>query len=105
MNGYQLLANAYRQQLDAQQTAEERAAIQDKITAFSFLAEATERQRLTLFDSGAFNDVCRGFLLIALNNIRLDAKRQERALDALNEALEGTTAEAAAAYYSHYRRQ
>lgn len=99
MNGYQLLANTYRRQLDAQQTAAERAAIQDKITAFSFLADATEGQRLALFDSGAFNDVCKGFLLMTLNIIGESAEGQERALNVLTGLLDEQTAEAAARLY------
>lgn len=107
MNGYQITADSYRHFLENDKDPDtDREAIQHTIKALDFLATATEEERLELFNSSAFNDVVKGYLKMAVDNIELeDEERGEIRQKLLNEfryLFDTVTAKQAEEYYNNH---
>lgn len=78
MNGYQLMANSYKQLLAREETApEERKDLESHIKVFEFLASLTDAEKRIIFDSGAFNDVLKGYVSKAVDNITRDGNEPD----------------------------
>lgn len=101
MNGYQLQADSYRQYLEQTPTAPEavKADLENKIKIYSFLATLDKRDRLEIFNSTAFNDVCKGYIAMALDNIGADAETRQAVLNELSYLFDTVSAEQAERYY------
>ena len=101
MNGYQLQADSYKSYL--QQNPDAPAAVREdlasKIRIYSFLATLDKGERMELFNSSAFNDVCKGYLAMALDNIGADAETRNKALTELGYLFDEKTAAEAERYY------
>lgn len=97
LNGYQMQADSYKAYLEKNPDAPAEIVqeMQSKIKIFSFLATLDKRERLLLFDSGMFNDVCRGFLQMAIDQTETDAETGKRIIDALHFIFDTTSAETA----------
>lgn len=107
MNGYQMTADSYRQLLESDKYPDiDREAIQHKIKALDFLATATEEERLELFNSSAFNDVVKGYLKMAVDNIELEEEEREevrqKLLNEFRYLFDTVTAKQAEEYYNNH---
>ena len=101
MNGYQLQAESYQRYLEQNPTAPEavKADIASKVKIYSFLATLDKKERLEIFNSTAFNEVCKGYLAMALDNIGADADTRQAALNELHYLFDTVSAEQAERYY------
>ncbi len=61
MNGYKVIADSYRKLLEQEQGAREKEKIESTIKVYDMLSELTENEVYCIFDSGAFNDVVKGY--------------------------------------------
>lgn len=62
MNGYELMAASYRKLLEKESFPEEsRKKLAREIELYDFLAKCSKEDIYTLFDSGAFNEICAGY--------------------------------------------
>lgn len=101
MNGYKITADSYRELLKSEQDIN-RASVESKIKALDFLAACTEAERLELFNSSAFNNVVKGYLEMACNNIGLDEETRKRLLNEFSYLFDTVTADQAEAYYNSH---
>ncbi len=65
MNGYELLAEAHKKALKEDRnkfSEEDKKEIERKIEVFSALANFSEEDKNTAFDSGMFNDIYKGYV-------------------------------------------
>lgn len=99
MNGYELTANTYRRLLETETDHAAIADMQSKLKVYSFLAELSDRERLELFNSSAFNDVCKGYLMAALDSIGIDHDTQQKAVYAMAAQFDSMNAKQAEQYY------
>lgn len=81
MNGYKMTADAYRQakkkdpRLDVD-------SINSNIKVLDFLATCTEEDIHNLFNSTAFNNICMGYVKMALNDFKeLDEDMKDRIIN------------------------
>ena len=100
MNGYQIHADNYRAYLEKHPdiTEDERQHTQSKIKALEILAGLKEQDIYNLFNSGAFNEICTGYLLMTLDNIHTDRATREQAAAELKGLFDTTGAEQAKDY-------
>lgn len=99
MNGYEMTANTYRRLLEKETDHAAITDMQSKLKVYSFLAELTEKEILEIFNSGAFNDVCKGYMLAALDHIGIDHDTQKKAVYAIGAEFDSMNAKQAEAYY------
>jgi hypothetical protein len=104
MNGYQLHADSYKKLLEnsASLDNEGREAIKKKIKALEIMANTDRQTQYELFNSGAFNDVCKGYLLMALDRAGTDSETTSGVLSALHSLFDEIGAEQAAGYYTEH---
>lgn len=103
MNGYQMTADSYRQLLESDKYPDlDREAIKHKIKALDFLATATEEERLELFNSSAFNDVVKGYIKMAVDNMELEDEVRQGLLNELRYLFDTVTADQAEDYYNNH---
>lgn len=65
MNGYELLVDAHKKALKEDRnklSEEDKKEIERKIEVFSALANFSEEDKNTAFDSGMFNDIYKGYV-------------------------------------------
>ena len=101
MNGYQMIADSYRT-LSEREKDIDRASIESKIKALDFLATATEEERLELFNSSAFNDVVKGYMEMAVDNMELEDEVRQGLLNELRYLFDTVTADQAKDYYNNH---
>lgn len=68
MNSYQVHIDAYKEVLNSGRTDIDRDLIKAEIKSLEPFAERTEKERLQMFDSGAFNDVTCSYCKVAMKN-------------------------------------
>ena len=103
MNGYQMTADAYKATIAREKpTGEVLEDMRRKIAALEFLAGADEATIYELFNSAAFNDICRGYLLFALDRIGTDHDSRQKILYAMGTAFDTMTADEAESYYMNH---
>lgn len=101
MNGYKIHADAYRKVLaDENPTGEAKAEMERRITALDIMANTDRPTQFEIFNTGGFNDVCKGYLLMALRNIGVDPDTQKAALAELRALFDTVTAGAAEQFYT-----
>jgi len=102
INGYRTLAQVHRKHLgrlsantqDAMQT-------EKKILALDIMADLDPGTQKELFNSGAFNDVVRGYVKMAMDNIDMSQSTQQAVIDDLNILFDEMTAAEAEEYYTN----
>lgn len=74
MNEYTLQADFYERCMKQhpETNKETKENIQRKIKIFSMMAELNEKEKNEIFNSGAYNDVCRGYFRKAMENCKID---------------------------------
>ena len=100
MNGYQMTADSYKEIIARENpTGEVLEDMRRKICALEFLANADNETIYELFNSAAFNDICRGYLLFALDRIDIDHDTRQKILYSMGAAFDTMTADRAERYY------
>jgi len=102
MNGYELHSDSYKKYLEMHPDMDENSKVdmQRKIKALDFLADSTKEERLELFNSSAFNDVVKGYFLMAVDNMKLEEKVRNGLLQELRWLFDTVSAEQAEKYYN-----
>ena len=67
MNGFKMMADSYRKAADEGKITKEQAEKDCK--AFDFLSSCDEEDICNLFDSGAFNEIAKGYMRIAVKEL------------------------------------
>lgn len=67
MNGYKVMAESYRKAAEEGKISKEEAAKDCRI--FDFLASCTQEDIFKLFDSGAFNEIAKSYMRIAVKEL------------------------------------
>ena len=98
MNGYTLMAESYKKMVEAGKIEKE---VADKeIRIFEFLATCDEDDVFRLVDSGAFNDIIRAYVVLAIKNADIGEKAKANAVSEVRWTLDMKPArEALADYY------
>lgn len=103
MNGYQLHVDSYKKLLENTETAREvQEDIKKKIKALEIMANTDRQTQLELFNSGGFNDVCKGYLLLAMNSAGSDHDTARRTMNELTNLFDTMSAEQAENYYKEH---
>lgn len=104
MNGYQIHSQTYKDYLEKhpEEPEEVKAGMQRKIKALDFLADCTEEERLELFNSTAFNDVVKGYVKRACDNLELEEDTRRELLNELRYLFDTMTADQAEDYYNNH---
>lgn len=101
MNGYKMTADSYRKLLESDRDIN-RVSLESKIKVYDFLGTATEKERLELFNSSAFNDVVKGYLKMTCDNLKLKEEVRQGLLDELGYLFDTVTADQAESYYNNH---
>ena len=67
MNGYKLMAESYRKAAEEGKISKEEAAKDCRV--YDFLASCTQEDIFKLFDSGAFNEIAKSYMRIAVKEL------------------------------------
>ena len=102
MNGYKIMSDGYKAFLQAhpEEPEEAKAGIQRKIKALDFLADCSKEEKLELFNSGAFNDVIKGYFKMSIDNSDLKDESKKELQTELLHLLDTVTAGQAEEYYN-----
>lgn len=90
MNGYKMIADDYRKMIKDGVVAKEE--VEKEIRIYEFLATCDIDDFCIMVDSSAFNDIIRAFLKLVLNNVNIDEKVRECALNELRWVFDEKTA-------------
>lgn len=95
MNGYELLAQSYEAilQREPDMETESKEDLKRKIANFRFVAEKTEEDINDLFATGAFNDICKGYVKKAMGNCGLEEETCAAVMEELRHLLDTMTAQ------------
>ncbi len=97
MNDYTLQAAACQKVIDKgnidQDTERE---LRLKVKIYEFLGSLSQTERLHIFDSGVFNDVCLGYMRATLDKIGVDSLFKESACETMSLLFDQMLAEEAA---------
>ena len=99
MNGYKMTADAYRQA----KKQDPRLDLDSNIKVLDFLATCTKEDIYNLFNSTAFNNICLGYVEMALNDFKeLDDDTKDRITNHVRYKFDTITANQAEKYNSEY---
>ena len=99
MNGYKMTADAYR----IFKKREPKADVDSNIKTLDFLATCTEEDIYNLFNSSAFNNICLGYVKMALNGFKeLDDDTKARINNRVWAMFDEKNAKQAEKYYNEY---
>ena len=99
MNGYKMSADSYR----ILKQRDPKIDVESNIITLDFLATCTEEDIHNLFNSTAFNNICRGDVKMALNDFKeLDDDRKDRITTHVRYKFDTVTAKQAEKYNNEY---
>lgn len=99
MNGYKMSADAYREF----KKRDPKIDVDSNIKTLDFLATCTKEDICNLFNSTAFNNICMGYVKIALNDLKeLDEDMKDRITNHVRYKFDTVTAEQAENYNNEY---
>lgn len=90
MNQYEQLAESYEILLKQNRSTIDRDEILRNIDILRFLAKQSATDIRMLFDTGAFNNICIGYMKMAMQNCKLDQSTQEQMIDELKNLFDTT---------------
>ena len=97
MNGYKMTADAYRTLRGNNKV--DQADVESNIKVLDFLSTCTEEDIYNLFNSTAFNNICMGYVKIALNDFKeLGEDMKDRITNHVRYKFDTVTAEQAENY-------
>lgn len=101
MNGYKMTADGYRKLLGNSKL--DQADIESNIKTLDFLAACTKEDIYNLFNSGAFNYICMGYVEMALNDFKeIDEELKDRIINYVRYKFDTVTAKQAEKYNNKY---
>ena len=98
MNGYKMSADSYR----ILKKRDPKADVDSNIKVLDFLATCTQEDIYNLFNSSAFNNICLGYVEMALNDFKLDDDTKDRIIKHVWAMLDDKSAKQAEKYYNEY---
>jgi vacuolar-type H+-ATPase catalytic subunit A/Vma1 len=100
-NGYQITADGYKQYLEQNPNAPEevKASMQKDIKVLSFLSECDKEEKHKLFNSSAFNDVLKGYVLKAADNLKYNRDKRQELINEIAYLLDTMGASESEQYY------
>lgn len=79
MNGYELMAVSYKKLLnETDLTDEEKNTMKKEIRMCEFLATCDDEDKKILFNSSAFNDYIKDYLVRAIDNADIENKKETK---------------------------
>lgn len=94
MNGFQIMADSYHMAAEQGQISKEEA--NKKCKAYDYLANCDQEDIYNLFDSSAFNDICKSYLRKAADQLEgegvLDEEQNAKICRRMNLLFSETTA-------------
>lgn len=101
MNGYKMTADGYRKLLGNSKL--DQADIESNIKTLDFLAACTDEDIYNLFNSTAFNNICMGYVKVALNDFKeIDEELKDRIINYVRYKFDTVTAKQAEKYNNKY---
>ena len=95
MNGYKMTADAYKEA----KKRDPKLNVDSNIKTLDFLATCTEEDIQNLFNSSAFNNICMGYVKMALNDFNeLDEELKDRIINHVRYKFDTITANQAENY-------
>lgn len=90
MNGYTLHAESYKRYLETHpdMPQENREHIESEIKTLEIMATLTEQERMMLFDTGAYNDVLKGYCRRAMANCDIPKDKQQEVIEEIKYLLD-----------------
>ena len=100
MNGYQMSADSYKHFLEKDNpTGEARESMERKIKALEIMANTDRPTQYEIFNSSGFNDIVKGYILMALDHLETDSETSKDILREIRYLFDTVTAEQAEQYY------
>lgn len=97
MNGYKMTAEAYKKLRGNNKV--DQAEVESNIKVLDFLSTCTKEDIYNLFNSTAFNNICMGYVKVALNDFKeLDDDTKDRIINYVRYKFDTVTAEKAEKY-------
>lgn len=100
MNGYKAIADSYRILLENGE-ATDRATLERKIKALDFLATCDRADIQELFNTSAFNDITKGYIKKAVDNLKLSTGTRADLLEEVTHLYDTMGADEAEDYNNH----
>ena len=101
MNGYKMTAEAYKKLRGNSKL--DQADVESNIKVLDFLATCTQADIYNLFNSSAFNNICMGYVKMAINDFEeLDDDMKDRIINHVRYKFDTVTANQAEKYNSEY---
>lgn len=98
MYGYQLSANALKHYLETENIKDE--AVERQIKALEIMANTDRETQYAMFNSSAFNDIVKGYVLMALDRVGVNDDVRADVMYEIRRLFDEVTAEKAEHYYS-----
>lgn len=99
MNGYKMSADSYR----ILKKRDPKIDVDSNIKTLDFLATCTEEDIYNLFNSTAFNNICMGYVKVALNDFKeIDEELRDRLINYVRYKFDTITAKEAEKYNNKY---
>lgn len=99
MNGYKMSADAYREF----KKRDPKIDVDSNIKVLDFLSTCTEEDIYNLFNSTAFNNICMGYVKMALNDFKeIDEDTKDRLINHVRYKFGTVTAKQAENYNNEY---
>ena len=100
MNGYQMSADTYKHFIERDHpTGEVLEDMERKIKALEIMANTDRPTQYEIFNSSGFNDITKGYILMALDNLETDSDTRKAILREIRYLFDTVTAEQAEQYY------
>lgn len=99
MNSYQMTADAYKRLLKADKGID-RESTERKIAALEIMANTDRRTQYEIFNSSGFNDIAKGYFLMALDNAGAEDETKRNVMREVKYLLDTVTADEAEQYYT-----
>jgi len=101
MNGYKMTADSYRTLRGNSKV--DQADVESNIKVLDFLATCTKEDIYNLFNSTAFNNICLGYVEMALNDFKeLDDDTKDRITNHVYYKFDTVTANQAEKYHNEH---
>lgn len=101
MDGYQMSADSYKRLLEADKSID-RESTERKIKALEIMANTDRQTQCEVFNTGGFNDIAKGYFLMALDNLQTDHETRNNIMREIRFLFDTVTAEQAAQYYTDH---
>ena len=90
MNGFEVVAESYRNLVRKGEAAEEQ--VKRDIEIYDFLAKCNNDDLCRMIDSSAFNDIIKAIVKVSLKKARIDKKTEEKILNEIRYIFDEMTA-------------